>query len=230
MTTHEWHTLCRSWGIPPLLYNCRCITSLLHGSWSFSCQDLCDIEEELETKLGVFHVKILGLAGLGHGGSRGGGGGVQGKEGGSTSSGGLGGDSFEVQLKLCSQKWKARCRVSRGQQIWQDEDVRHILPPSLLLSLLCRCCLFCQIIFLGKVNDELYVKVLGIRRIHGNTLVGSVKCQTRQLFSFYPQVHVHVRIYTYMQNLYSKNAKGRTKRPSTCTCAHTTPSQIMSYV
>jgi hypothetical protein len=55
--------------------------------------------------------------------------------------------------------------MTRGQQAWQDEDI----------------------IFLGKVNDELYVKVLGIRRIHGNTLVGSVKCQTRQLFSFYPQ-------------------------------------------
>ena len=91
-----------------------------------SAQDLCDIEEELETKLGVFHVKILGLAGLGQSGNEtegeeeGGGGGGGG--GGGRSSG-LGGDSFEVQLKLCSQKWKARCRVTRGQQAWQDEDV-----------------------------------------------------------------------------------------------------------
>lgn len=90
---------------------------------------MCDIEEELETKLGVFHVKILGLAGLGQGG----GGGRRsscGKDEESTSSRRLGGDSFEVQLKLSNQKWKARCHVTRGQQTWQDEDVRHSLYTS----------------------------------------------------------------------------------------------------
>ena len=30
---------------------------------------------------------------------------------------------FETQLKLSSQKWKARCKISRQQQLWQDEDV-----------------------------------------------------------------------------------------------------------
>ena len=173
-------------------------------------QDLCDIEEELETKLGVFHVHVLGLAGLGHGGIGGRGGGGGGGGGGGVGVGGgerewsggggsVAGESFEVQLKLSNQKWRSRCRLVRGQQVWQDEDVSwscdghvigwgcrghlrhhsivtrsHDSPP--------------QIIFLGKVNDELFVKVLGIRRIQGNTLVGCVKCQTRQLFSFYPQV------------------------------------------
>ena len=33
------------------------------------------------------------------------------------------GDMFETQLKLSSQKWKARCKISRQQQMWQDEDV-----------------------------------------------------------------------------------------------------------
>ena len=93
-------------------------------------QDLCDIEEELETKLGVFHVRIMGLAGLGHGGS---GGGKEGGKGGGSMSSGMGGDSYEVQLKLSSQKWKARCRIIRGQQAWQDEDVSF--PPSCSLSL-----------------------------------------------------------------------------------------------
>ena len=44
------------------------------------------------------------------------------------------GDVFEVQLKLSNQKWKARCRVERQQQVWQDNDVssnqtlHHLLP------------------------------------------------------------------------------------------------------
>ena len=32
-------------------------------------------------------------------------------------------DTYEAQLKLASQKWKARCKVSRHNQMWQDEDV-----------------------------------------------------------------------------------------------------------
>ena len=45
-----------------------------------------------------------------------------------------------------------------------------------------------QIIFLGKVADELFVKVVEMKRIQGNAHVGSMKCQTRELFSFYPLV------------------------------------------
>lgn len=68
-------------------------------------------------------MKILGLAGLGQGGDGGRGGSYE-KDGESTSTRRLGGDSFEVQLKLSNQKWKARCHVTHGQQTWQDEDVR----------------------------------------------------------------------------------------------------------
>lgn len=85
-------------------------------------QDLYDIEEELETKLGVFHVKILGLAGLRHDAEY-----TDGSHSNSSSGGGLGTDSFEVQLKLFNQKWKARCHVLRGNQTWQDDDVSHTL-------------------------------------------------------------------------------------------------------
>ena len=40
---------------------------------------------------------------------------------------GGGGDVIETQLKLGSQKWKAKCRVSRHEQTWQEEDVGGVM-------------------------------------------------------------------------------------------------------
>ena len=48
--------------------------------------------------------------------------------------------------------------------------------------------LFVQIVFLGKVVDELFVKVVEVKKIQGNVNIGSMKCLTRELFSFYPLV------------------------------------------
>ena len=31
---------------------------------------------------------------------------------------------LQLQLKLANQKWKARCRVEKHEQLWQDNDVR----------------------------------------------------------------------------------------------------------
>lgn len=107
-------------------------------------EDLCDIEDELETKLGVFKVHVSELLGLGRGGG--------------------GSDIIEAQFKLGSQKWKSKCKVNRHEQIWQDEDI----------------------IFLGKIMDELFVKVVEVKKIQGNVLLGNMKCQTREFFSFYP--------------------------------------------
>ncbi len=39
---------------------------------------------------------------------------------------GSSGDIIETQFKLGSQKWKAKCRVSRHEQTWQDEDVSGV--------------------------------------------------------------------------------------------------------
>ena len=33
-------------------------------------------------------------------------------------------DLIETQLKLAAQKWKAKCRMTKHDQSWQDEDVR----------------------------------------------------------------------------------------------------------
>ena len=50
---------------------------------------------------------------------------------------GGGGDVIETQLKLGSQKWKAKCRVSRHEQNWQDEDVGGVWVWSSLCDGLC---------------------------------------------------------------------------------------------
>ena len=108
-------------------------------------------------------------------------------------------DLIETQLKLAAQKWKAKCRMTKHDQSWQDEDVslsaerergrgreggrdggREL--PYLLFSL--------QILFLGKVSDELLVKVIEVKKIQGNVHVGSIKCFTREFFSFYPMVSI----------------------------------------
>ena len=37
------------------------------------------------------------------------------------------GEVIECQLKLATQKWKARCKIARHQQqFWQDNDVRML--------------------------------------------------------------------------------------------------------
>lgn len=109
-------------------------------------EDLCDIEDELETKLGVFKVHINEFTSLHH----------------SIASG----EVIECQLKLATQKWKARCKIARHQQqFWQDNDI----------------------FLLGKVSDELFLKIIEVKRIQGNNHVGTMKCQTREFFSFFPQ-------------------------------------------
>ena len=106
---------------------------------------------------------------------------------------GGGGDVIETQLKLGSQKWKAKCRVSRHEQTWQEEDVGGVMNVGVALrSLLVF--FFLQIIFLGKVMDELFVKVVEVKKIQGNVLLGSMKCQTREFFSFYPLVSVRAML------------------------------------
>ena len=36
--------------------------------------------------------------------------------------------------------------------------------------------------------DELFVKVVEMKKIQGNVLLGNMKCQTREFFSFFPMV------------------------------------------
>ena len=38
------------------------------------------------------------------------------------------------------------------------------------------------------MTDELFVKVVEVKKIQGNVLLGNMKCQTREFFSFFPMV------------------------------------------
>ena len=108
-------------------------------------------------------------------------------------------DLIETQLKLAAQKWKAKCRMTKHDQSWQDEDVslsaererererrREGIGRLTLSSILST-----QILFLGKVSDELLVKVIEVKKIQGNVHIGSIKCFTREFFSFFPMVSIN---------------------------------------
>jgi len=92
------------------------------------------------------------------------------------------GDVFEVQLKLSNQKWKARCRVERQQQVWQDNDVSFSQSNYTLLLI------HLQIVFIGRIMDELTIKVIEVKRIQADVNIGTTKCRTRELLTFFPQV------------------------------------------
>ena len=51
-----------------------------------------------------------------------------------------------------------------------------------------------QIIFLGKIADELFLKVVELKKIQGNVQLGAMKCQTREFLSFCPMVCEGVRV------------------------------------
>ena len=38
------------------------------------------------------------------------------------------------------------------------------------------------------MSDELVVRVVEVKKIQGNSHIGSIKCFTREFFSFYPMV------------------------------------------
>lgn len=107
-------------------------------------EDLCDIEDELDTKLGVFRVSVEGIQGptkLNNG------------------------DTYELQLKLSNQKWKARCRVEKHQQMWQDNEI----------------------MFIGRIADELSIKLVEVKKIQADSSIGNAKWRTREMLSFCPQ-------------------------------------------
>ncbi|XP_031569212.1 rho family-interacting cell polarization regulator 1-like isoform X2 [Actinia tenebrosa] len=115
------------------------------SSYKECTERLCALEEELESKLGIFRIKIEGLAGFGRLCS---------------------GDTYDVLIKHGSSfKWKARCKIDKDGQRWIDSEF-PLLP---------------------RINDELSIRVVEMRKIQANLSVGNIILRSRTYIKARPQ-------------------------------------------
>ncbi|KAM9808076.1 rho family-interacting cell polarization regulator 1 [Neosynchiropus ocellatus] len=76
------------------------------------------------------------------------------------------GDQYEIFMKYGRQRWKLRGRIEmNGKQVWDSEDM-------MLLPL---------------INDFLSIKVTELKSLANHVIVGSISCETKDLFSALPQ-------------------------------------------
>ncbi|XP_008292679.1 rho family-interacting cell polarization regulator 1 [Stegastes partitus] len=76
------------------------------------------------------------------------------------------GDQYEIFMKYGRQRWKLRGRMElNAKQVWDSEDM----------------------VFLPLINDFLSVKVTEVKSLANHVVVGSVSCETKDLFAALPQ-------------------------------------------
>ncbi|KAM8861613.1 rho family-interacting cell polarization regulator 1 isoform 1-T1 [Synchiropus picturatus] len=76
------------------------------------------------------------------------------------------GDQYEIFMKYGRQRWKLRGRIEmNGKQVWDSEDM----------------------MFLPLINDFLSIKVTELKSLANHVIVGSISCETKDLFSALPQ-------------------------------------------
>ncbi|TNN38896.1 Protein FAM65A [Liparis tanakae] len=76
------------------------------------------------------------------------------------------GDQYEIFMKYGRQRWKLRGRIEiNGKQVWDSEDM----------------------VFVPLVSDFLSVKVTELKSLANHVVVGSVSCETKDLFAALPQ-------------------------------------------
>ncbi|KAL3062094.1 hypothetical protein OYC64_010078 [Pagothenia borchgrevinki] len=76
------------------------------------------------------------------------------------------GDQYEIFMRYGRQRWKLRGRIElNGRQVWDSEDM----------------------VFLPLVSDFLSVKVTELKSLANHVVVGSVSCETKDLFVALPQ-------------------------------------------
>ncbi|XP_070687405.1 rho family-interacting cell polarization regulator 1 [Pempheris klunzingeri] len=77
------------------------------------------------------------------------------------------GDQYEIFMKYGRQRWKLRGRVEiNAKQAWDSEDM----------------------VFLPLINEFLSVKVTELKSLANHVVVGSVSCETKDLFAALPQM------------------------------------------
>ncbi|KAM6926221.1 rho family-interacting cell polarization regulator 1 isoform 2-T2 [Lycodopsis pacificus] len=76
------------------------------------------------------------------------------------------GDQYEIFMKYGRQRWKLRGRIElNGKQVWDSEEM----------------------VFVPLVSDFLCVKVTELKSLANHVVVGSVSCETKDLFAALPQ-------------------------------------------
>ncbi|XP_028286967.1 rho family-interacting cell polarization regulator 1 isoform X2 [Parambassis ranga] len=76
------------------------------------------------------------------------------------------GDQYEIFMKYGRQRWKLRGRIEiNAKQVWDSEEM----------------------VFLPLINDFLSVKVTELKSLANHVVVGSVSCETKDLFGALPQ-------------------------------------------
>ncbi|XP_033940792.1 rho family-interacting cell polarization regulator 1 isoform X2 [Pseudochaenichthys georgianus] len=76
------------------------------------------------------------------------------------------GDQYEIFMRYGRQRWKLRGRIElNSRQVWDSEDM----------------------VFLPLVSDFLSVKVTELKSLANHVVVGSVSCETKDLFAALPQ-------------------------------------------
>ncbi|XP_071345010.1 rho family-interacting cell polarization regulator 1 isoform X2 [Trachinotus anak] len=76
------------------------------------------------------------------------------------------GDQYEIFMKYGRQRWKLRGRIEiNAKQVWDSEDM----------------------VFLPLINEFLSVKVTELKSLANHVVVGSVSCETKDLFAALPQ-------------------------------------------
>lgn len=76
------------------------------------------------------------------------------------------GDQYEICMKYGRQRWKLRGRIeSSGKQVWDSEET----------------------VFLPLLTEFLSIKVIELKGLANHVVVGSVSCETKDLFAALPQ-------------------------------------------
>ncbi|XP_053305318.1 rho family-interacting cell polarization regulator 1 isoform X2 [Spea bombifrons] len=109
-------------------------------------EKMCVLENDLESQLGEFHIKMKGLAGFARL---------------------CVGDQYEIFMKYGRQRWRLKGRIEvNGKQVWDSEEM----------------------VLLPLITEFLSIKVSEVKSLANHVLVGSVSCETKDLFAALPQV------------------------------------------